>query len=291
MPTPSFGGAQQEGAGQSTLGYNQGSLRPENDPNNPEYKARDPRFWQFKNGQWTHISSSGQETGAADARRPGGSGTFGYWVNGLFSGDRNVMGENTAQGQAKIDRAAAEAKAKGEQDAISARMQAFIDNMLGPMDKNDPVYQGLLQAGTDAAQKSAGGAGLSGRSTLAGTQAASVAQQNVMPWMAARQQAGAQMLNQLNNRDISLSNLSLGQQQINNGMAESQANAQRNTMGTVGSLAGGVLGSIYGGPGGGAAGAALGGSLGGVIGGGGAPTYSAPTYRPGSGYKPSGSGY
>lgn len=279
-------------ASSSSLGQNPGSLRPENDPNNPEYKARDPKFWQFKNGQWTHISSSGKETGSADARRPGGEATLGYWVDGLFGGKRDVMGNDTPA-EAARKRAEAEAAARAAQiDQISARMQAFIAELAGPV-KGTSVYEGLMQAGLDAAQKHAGSAGLAGRSTLAGTQAASVAQQNVQPWLAARQGVRAQMLGQLSNRDISLANIAQGQQRINQGMAESQYNATKNTLGTVGAIGGGILGGIYGGPGGATVGSQLGSAALGTIGGGQAP-YTPSSYNPGSTWKPSGgngSGY
>lgn len=262
--------------------------KAEKDPYAPEY-VNSP-YWEFKNGNWVNKASGKSH---ADNSGPGGSATPGYWLEGLFSGKRDLMGKDTPA-EAARKRAEAEAAARaGQQDQITARMQAFIDELAGPV-KGTPVYEGLMQAGLDAAQKHAGSAGLAGRSTLAGTQAASVAQQNVQPWLAARQGVRAQMLGQLSNRDVSLANIAQGQQQINQGMAESQYNATKNTMGTLGAIGGGILGGIYGGPGGATVGSQLGGAALGTIGGGQAP-YTPSSYNPGSNWKPrgggSGSGY
>lgn len=292
MADPTFGANEQDPNVQASIGGT-----PETNPNDKGYMwaaQKYPGMWEFRNGQWAHREGvNAPWQGTVDARKPGGEGTVGGWLEGIFSGDRTLMGTDSAQGLAKKKAAADAAAAQGQQDSISARMQAFIDSMLGPMDANDPVYQGLMQAGLDAAQKHSGQAGLAGRSTLAGTQAASVAQQNVQPWMAARLGAGQQMLTSLSGRDISLGNLALGQQQVNQGLAESQSNAAKNTMGTIGSVGGGIIGGIYGGPGGAAAGSSIGGGVLGSLGGGGAsgPGYTPNTWRPGGSYKPSGSGY
>lgn len=302
MPTPNYGDAD-TGTGVAPQSERLSAADP-NDPFSGYVAETDPNYagyrdskrpdgspaWVYKNGQWYNTTTG---RGTLDERKPGGEATMGYWIDGLFSGRRDIMGRDTPAEAARKKQEADAAAAQERQDQISAQMQKFIDSMLGPMDQNDPIYKGLLQAGIDAAQKQGGRAGLAGRSGLGATNAAAVVQQNVLPWMQARQQAGQQMLEQLSNRDISLSNISLAQQQVNQGLAESQYNATKNTMTTLGSVGGGILGGIYGGPGGATAGAQLGGAVLGTIGSGQAPA-AAPTYRPGSGYKPSGpsgSGY
>lgn len=298
---PSFGNTDSTDTG---LRSNPKPMGVQGDPNNSVMLAvsRDrrnsSRRWEYINGMWQDATPDGKPINGGITPLTSGSGDLGRDAAEFFdkaaSGDWDmVTGKPTAQGQAKLDKAKADAAAKASQDNIAARMQAFIDEMLGPMDTNDPVYRGLMQAGVDAAQKHGGQAGLAGRSTLAGTQAASVAQQNVLPWMAARQQAGQQMLGQLSNRDISLGSLALGQQQVNNGLAESQSNANKNTLATLGAVGGGIIGGIYGGPGGAAAGSQIGGGVMGSLGGGGSsgPSYQQNTWKPGGSYKPSGSGY
>ncbi len=274
--TPVFGADQQDNGQQVTRGpVGEGGSA---------YQMSHPDQWRRNaKGVWEH--NSGGVWSDPNAVQ---GGTFGNWFDRLTSGRGDIMGNDTPQEAARKKAEADAAAAKGQQDDISARMDAFIKSMLGPVDQNDPVYRGLMQAGTDAAQAHAGSAGLAGRSTLAGTQSASVAQQNVQPWLASRQQAGAQMLAQRSNRDISLGNLAQGQQTINNGMAESQYNAAQNTGRTWGSLAGGALGTAFGGPGGGMAGASLGGSLGGAVAGGAGPAQSSSTWRPG---RTGGTGY
>lgn len=209
-----------------------------------------------------------------------------------FPGPMPRLGEGVLKAEE-----AAKASGPNAQDLISARMQKFIDSMMGPVDPNDPVYRGLMQAGVDAAQRHAGGAGLAGRSTLAGTQAASVAQQNIQPYLASRQQAGAQMLANLSNRDISLGNLALGQQSLDRGAADAQWAAKQNQYQAIGSALGTGLGAVAGGYFGGAegakmgmqAGSSLGGGLGGVAAGGSGPSYAPAPRRsyggnPGTGY-------
>lgn len=267
MPNPSFGNAD-NGQQITTGNYGQAA-----------YAQQHPDQWRMgANGQYEHRDAASGAWGDPNAVQ---GGTFGNWFDRLTSGRGDIMGNDTPQEAARKKQEAADAATKGQQDDISAKMDAFIKSMLGPMDQNDPVYRGLMQAGTDAAQRHAGSAGLAGRSTLAGTQSASVAQQNVLPWMQARQQAGAQMLQARSGRDLSLGQLAQGQQTINNGMAESQYNAAQNTGRTWGSLAGGAIGSAFGGPGGGAIGSQLGGAAGGAIAGGAGPAAPQSTWRPG----------
>ncbi|MHB1098583.1 MAG: hypothetical protein ACYCZR_03430 [Burkholderiales bacterium] len=255
-------------------------LGPKNDPNYApwvEASKNSNGAIFFADGRWQQRWADGRVN---DMLNPGEISA----VADVVDGRKDIQGNSLIKPPTPYD---------GTQDGISARMQAFIREMLGDFDTNDPVYRGLIQAGTDAAQQSAGRAGLAGRSTLAGTQAASVAQQNVQPWMAARKAAGAQMLTQLSNRDISLGNLAQGQQQIDAGLAASKNAAEKNFWGTLGAVGGGVLGAYVGGPGGAQAGAQIGsGAMSGLAGGSSGPAQPAQTWKPGGGYKPpSGSGY
>lgn len=289
MADPIFGNIDQGVGDPTRLGQNPGA-DPRHDPNYGPWKdasiSSGGKIF-FADGRWQQRTANG---GAEDMMNPGDTSGLSNFVDGKT----DIRGNPTPAELARRANAPLANPANNPQDAIAARMQAFIDSMLGPMNKNDPVYRGLVQAGTDAAQQSAGRGGLSGRSTLAGTQAASVAQQNVQPWMAARQGAGAQMLTQLSNRDISLGNLAQGQQQIDAGLAESKSNADKNFWSTLGSVGGGIVGGYFGGPGGAQAGAQIGGGIGGSLAGGGAggPSYPQSSWKPGGSYKPpSGSGF
>lgn len=142
--------------------------------------------------------------------------------------------------------AAGDAAAK---DVIRADLDKFIAEMMGPVSPNDPVYTALLQGGTDAAQASAAQAGLSGRSGLAGTQAASVAQQNVTPYLAQRQSLGLQAQGLRANHELGLEGLAQGWDKINSAKADAQwaaeQNARQTAMGLVGTTLG-TIGSMYG---------------------------------------------
>lgn len=287
MPAPSFGNADNGQnvslTNETTNGKGYGQAA---------YMAAHPDQWRKgANGKYEHRDPT---TGLWSDPNDVKGGTFGNWFDGLTSGRTDVMGNDTEKEVARKKAEAAAAAAAAETDTITDRMNAFIKSMMGDIDQNDPVFKGLITAGVNAAGEHAGMAGLSGRSGMAGTQSASVAQANVLPWQIARKTAGAAMLGQLSNRDISLGNLAQGQQIINNGIAESQSNAAKNTWGTIGVIGGGIVGGYYGGPEGAKAGALVGGSALGSLGGGGAsgPSYSGNTWRPaGGGYKPGGTGY
>lgn len=134
-------------------------------------------------------------------------------------------------------------------DVIRADLDKFIKEMMGPVSPTDPIYQQLIQGGTDAAQAAAGAAGLSGRSGLAGTQAASVAQQNVAPYMAQRASLGLQAQGLRSNHELGLEGLAQGWEKINMGKADaawaSEQNAKQAAMGAIGTTLG-TLGSMYG---------------------------------------------
>lgn len=134
-------------------------------------------------------------------------------------------------------------------DVIRADLDKFIKEMMGPVSPTDPIYQQLIQGGTDAAQASAGAAGLSGRSGLAGTQAASVAQQNVAPYMAQRASLGLQAQGLRSNHELGLEGLAQGWEKINMGKADaawaSEQNSKQAAMGAIGTTLG-TLGSLYG---------------------------------------------
>ena len=134
-------------------------------------------------------------------------------------------------------------------DVIRADLDKFIKEMMGPVSPTDPIYQQLIQGGTDAAQASAGAAGLSGRSGLAGTQAASVAQQNVAPYMAQRASLGLQAQGLRSNHELGLEGLAQGWEKINMGKADAawaaDQNAKQAAMGAIGTTLG-TLGSMYG---------------------------------------------
>lgn len=177
--------------------------------------------------------------------------------------------ENQSPGEAGAqDAATAEA---GKQKDVRAQMQAFIDSLTGPSAPNDPVRMALTQAGIDAAQKSAGAGGL--RGTLAQTQAASVAQQNVLPYEAQRQQLRGQALGALGNYELSGQQLAQQQaqfeQQRQDIIAENKWKGEQNQgqgmWGTIGAIGGGIIGAYAGGPQGAMMGAQLGSSaLGGM---------------------------
>lgn len=173
--------------------------------------------------------------------------------------------------------AAAEAAATTRRNDINAQLDAFIQSMLPGAAPNDPVYQQLIKAGTNAAQASAGRGGLSGRSSLAGTQAASTAQANIAPYMAARASLGLQAQNLRNNREISLGQLDQDwakfQTTRNDQLASASAGGLQQQNSMIGSILGGAIGGLgfLGGPQLGAATMGMGASLGGSVGGGFSP--------------------
>lgn len=198
--------------------------------------------------------------------------------------DMDYFGGSAAPGSKPKDGG----EAAGRQ-SITEQIQKFVDSMTGASRPDDPVRMSLIQAGTDAAQKSAGAAGLAGRSTLAGTQAASVAQQNLAPYEAQRASMRGQGLNLLNQRDIGLGQLANSAMDLQNQAAAGKWAAQQNQNQGIGAAIGAGVGALgfIGGPALGAAtmsaGSALGGGLGGLAGGGSGPSYSTPRYGGGSG--------
>lgn len=200
----------------------------------------------------------------------------------------NLMGLSPdAPDQAAQDQEAA--KIEGQKAGVIERLKAFATEMLGPVGDNDPVYNMLVQSGTDAAQASAAQAGLSGRSGLAGTQAASVAQQNSLPYLAQRQSQGLGALNAAGNMELGLQGLNDAEgryrQDRLDSIAEANWKASQNQMQTALSLGGSVLGGVGGYMAGGAQGIAPGMQFGGSLAAGAgslagpqAPTYS--TYKP-----------
>ena len=201
---------------------------------------------------------------------------------------RAAFGLKNADEQAAADaeQITADKAAKAKAD-LTTQIQGFVDSMLGKVDPvtgqrvgadpNDPVRLSLLQAGTDAAQMSAAQGGLSGDSTLAGTQAASVAQQNLAPYEAQKKSLGLQGLSLLNQRDIGLgqlqqgwAGLDQGQQNISNAAADAKWAGEQNQRQAIGSAIGGTLGTVagayFGMPSLGQAGASLGGGIGGATG-------------------------
>jgi hypothetical protein len=244
------------------------------------YARQHPDQWRMNNGVWEHNqggtwtpSFKADGTPVANPAQPGG--TFGNWFDRLTSGRGDIMGNDTEKEIARKKSESAAAAAGAQHDDITARMNAFIQAMGIPPDMSNPVYAGLINAGTAAAGRMQGNAGLSGRSGLAGTQAASVVQANTQPYLASREAAGADMLKAVSGRDVSLGQLDMAQQQVNNGLAESQSNANKNTWSSLAGLAGGVVG----GPGGAMLASGVAGSLAG--GGGSGPSYNAPAWKPG----------
>ena len=201
------------------------------------------------------------------------------------------------EADAKVDKAAADTAAN--LDSTINRIRMFAAEMLGPVAPDDPVMQGLMQSGIDAAQASAAQAGLSGRSGLAGTQAASVAQQNTLPYLGQRQSLGLSALSAAGNMELGLADMAAAEQKFmqdrNDMMAaerwKGQQNAAQGLWGGIGAVGGALLGGYLGGPQGAAAGAsagAAGGASLGTIGMPASPTYG--NYRPSLSKKPSGNG-
>lgn len=276
MPAPSFGNVDQSSGVAAPAGQTAAGLAL--------YAQKHPDQWRLNNGNWENnkggVWTPMYKNDAQQTPVGANANSFGNYVEGVTSGRLNIMGNENNPAK-PTDTA---------KDDITARMNAFITAMGIPPDMSNPVYAGLVNAGTSAAGRMQGQAGVAGRSGMAGTQAASVVQANLLPYMQSREQAGAQMLQSLNGRDISLGQLAQGQQNINNGLAESQSNAAKNTASSLGSIGGGILGGVIGGPGGAAAGSQIGsGFLGSLAGGGGSgPNYSGSAWKPG---RTGGSGY
>lgn len=217
--------------------------------------------------------------------------------------------QTQAQNGAAEAEAAATKEASGVKD-IRGQIQAFVDSMTGSSRADDPVRMALLQQGTDAAQRSLGQSGV--RGTLAGTQAASVAQQNVLPYEAQRAQMRAQGLGMLSQHNQGLGQLQLGfdnlqMQQMNAQQARADMIAQQRYAaqagqaqaigGAIGMGLGTAAGAYFGMPQLGQVGGQLGGSIGGMAGpqmpnysqglGGAQPQQRANPYQTGgsSGYK------
>lgn len=187
---------------------------------------------------------------------------------------------------AAVDIAAAEEAAK--RNDVNSRIQSFIDSMTGPSDPNDPVRRALIQAGTDAAQASAGSSGV--RGGLANTAAASMVQANITPYETQRAQLRGQGVDLLSRYDLGLQQVQLGYDQLE--AQQRAAEQQRLDMLAQNSYAGemarrqgigaaigtglGALGFI-GGPALGAATMAAGGAIGGSLGG--MTMNQAPTYQ------------
>lgn len=176
--------------------------------------------------------------------------------------------------------------AKYRQD-ITGQIQAFIDNLRGPLN-NDPVYQQIAKQAINAAQAQAGRAGMSGRSGLAATNAAAVTQTTSAPYYAARQQALAGGLALQNQRDLGLGQLQAQKAALEAGLAKDTWAAQQNAAQGVGAAIGGGIGALgfIGSPALGAAtmgaGAAIGGGLGGMVAAPTAPNFSSSMGRPSS---------
>lgn len=162
---------------------------------------------------------------------------------------------------------------------ITGQIQAFIDNLRGPLN-DDPVYQQIAKQAINAAQAQAGRAGMSGRSGLAATNAAAVTQTTSAPYYAARQSALAGGLALQNQRDLGLGQLQAQKAALESQLAKDTWAAQQNAAQGVGAAIGGGIGALgfIGGPALGAAtmsaGAAIGGGLGGMVGAPQAPNFS-----------------
>lgn len=177
------------------------------------------------------------------------------------------------------------AMAEGRRRDVNNQIQTFIDDMTGPSRSNDPIRMGLLRAGVDSAQAAAGAAGIDARSGLAGTQAASLGQANLLPYETQRASLRQQGLGVLNQRDLT-------QQQMDDAWAsmmlarqdkasEAAWAGQMNSAQGLGGAIGTGLGALgfIGGPAVGAATMSAGGALGGGLASLGAP--QAPTYTQG----------
>lgn len=165
--------------------------------------------------------------------------------------------------------------------SINDKINAFINEMKGAPSAGDPVMRQLQHSGQQAAGMASGRAGISARSGLAGVQAASVTQANVLPYLQQRQQLYSQGLGLLNQRDLGLGALEQGWQQLQNSQANAAWAAQQNQNQALGSALGTGLGAVVGGYFGNAKmgmefGSQFGGGLGGMMSGGAGPNYAKP---------------
>lgn len=197
-----------------------------------------------------------------------------------FLQSKNIAAESAAAETAKDQETQKRA-------SLSEQIQQFIDTMTGPSRADDPVRRALVQAGTDAAQMSAGSAGV--RGGLANTAAASMVQANLVPYEAQRAQLAQQGLGLLNNRELGIGQLQLGAAQLEQQralaeqarmdmLAQEQYRAQAGQAqalgGLLGSTFGTIAGSYFGMPQLGSVGGQIGGGIGGLMG------PSAPSYTP-----------
>ncbi|MFT3866840.1 MAG: hypothetical protein QM729_21465 [Solirubrobacterales bacterium] len=131
-------------------------------------------------------------------------------------------------------------------DSLTARINAFANSLLGPVDANDPTMQMISRKATAAGQAASGTAGI--RQSSGATQyGAQVAAENLgQQYQLQRQALGNQALSLANQRDLGLSGLSLQYTQLQNGLTSAQNAAQAQQYQQAGQLIGGAVGTAAG---------------------------------------------
>lgn len=135
---------------------------------------------------------------------------------------------------------------------ITAQIQAFIDEMRGPIKADDPIAISLQQAGMNAAEKVSANRGV--RGGLAAHSAVKASQNALVPYQQNRESLLAQGLQLANNREQGLAQLAMGWDQLQmqktaqaNQMTQAQGQGIGGAIGTGIGLVGAGIASAYGG--------------------------------------------
>lgn len=172
-------------------------------------------------------------------------------VNGQRFDPNDSLDAFISKYKSAIDNANAGQQQQAPDDAINAQLQAFINQMSGPVGPNDQIANTLAGYGGAEAAKAAAARGLTGG--ISGASAQQGAQNALLPYLQARQQLAIQGIGALSSRDLALKQAALNQLQVqnqinqtNNASAAANYASQQNQNSSIGSVIGGVAGAIPG---------------------------------------------